>query len=360
MQNIKTKFVEKISTAKEKARFYKNFIVKNFKHISAFLFVLGFVLDYFTLPDVTSIAAVYFGGILMLILGSLIYFRELVETEKINFKNEIKYVSFLSLLITFLLGSYTSFVFVYYIKGGDIISNIPILLLILGLMISNEFIKNKWRLYVDLITYSLATIFYFIFAVPYVFKSVSLLTFIISLIISNLFLYFYLKEIFKLNINILKYKLHNYLLFPNLVLFLIYVGGTFPAVPLSLKYAGLYKDVKVTRDDTSLTYTLNGTINRNIFLNYVVKKSETNQINFYTELQAPDNLTGTVSHIWEYYSESQKKWIQINEIKYNIYGGRSDGYRGYSKITNLRIGDYRIKVILDGKRLAGEKRFSVE
>ncbi len=349
-----------IQRAKLKVINYKNFVVKNFKHISAFLFVLGFVLDYFTLPNVTSTLAIYFGGFLMFIIGVLIYFRELVETEKVNFKNEIKYISVLSLLITFLLGSFTSFVFVYYIRGGDILSNIPVLLLILGLMISNEFVKNKWRLYVDLAAYSFASIFFFIFAVPYILKSINLFTFIISLILSNLFLYFYLKEIFKLNVNILEYKLHNYLLLPTFLLFLIYISGTFPAVPLSLKYAGLYKEIKVTRENNILNYKLEGLVSRNLFLKYKVKKSEIIQINFYTELQAPNNLTGVISHTWEYYNESSKEWIKINEIKYNIYGGRSDGYRGYSKITNLQVGEYRIKVLLNSSRLAGEKHFVVE
>ncbi len=352
----------------KKIQYSKNFIARNFKHISAFLFVFGFVLDYFTLPNVTSIYSIYVGAIFMFLLGMLLYFREALETEKINIKNEEKYVSFLSLSVALLLGSFTSFVFVYYIRGGDIISNIPVLLLILFLMLSNEFIKNKYRLYIDLITYSLATIFYFIFAVPYIIKIINIYTFLISLTISNVILYFYLKEIFLLNKDILKYKLHNYLLVPSIFLFLLYSTSMFPAVPLNLKYSGLYKDIKVTRSDVNvntntnsvLNYELISKIKRNIFLQNIVEKSETSEINFYVELQAPNNLKGKITHLWEYYNIKNSKWTKINEVNYNIYGGRSEGYRGYSTINNLNVGEYRVKVLLDDKRLAGKISFVVK
>ncbi len=227
-------------------------------------------------------------------------------------------------------------------------------------MLSNEFIKNKWRLYVDLISYSLASIFYFIFAVPYILKNINLFSFLISLLISNLFLYFYLRAVFKFNKDTLKHKLHNYLLIPSLFLSLIYVSNMFPAVPLNLKYTGLYKEILVTLENNITSYKLDGFIGRNLFLQNVIKKEDTGHINFYTELQAPNNLSGQVSHIWEFYNKNKKEWVKINEIKYNIYGGREGGYRGYSKITNLQVGEYRIKVLLNSSRLAGEKHFVVE
>lgn len=348
-----------MNKTKTKLHKYKNFLIKNFKHISLSLFVFGFILDYFTLPNVTSIYSIYIGGIFMLVIGTLIYIREILGTDKINIKNEDRYVNLLSLLIALLLGSFTSFVFVYYIRGGDIVANIPILFLILTLMLSNEFIKNKLRLYVDLITYSIATIFYFIFAVPYVLKNINFFSFLISLLISNMFLYFYLKVIFRFKKDILKYKLYNYLLIPSLFLSLIYISNIFPAVPLNLKYSGLYKEIKVSNINNVLSYDLISKIKRNIFLKNVIKKEEVSEINFYAELQAPSNLKGNITHLWEYHDTKSGAWVKINEVKYEIIGGREGGFRGYSKITNLNLGDYRIKVLLDNKRLAGKISFTV-
>ena len=341
-----------------------SFLKKYFEHISVIIFILGFLLDYFTLPDVTSAWAVLTGFILFIGIGSLIYFREYLETDELNFKDEDKYVNYLSLVITFFLGSFTSFVFVYYLRGGDIIYDLPILFLILGLMISNEFIKNKYRLYVDLASYALSTIFFFIFAVPYILKVVNSFTFLLSLIISYYVIYIYLREIHKVNLEVLKVKIQNYVLIPIFLMFVLYFSNIFPAVPLSLNHSNLYKKILVENininNSSQKKYTKESEINRNIFLKRIVNKSENNIIYYYSELQAPTNLNAKVSHVWEYYDARNSKWIVVNNISFNVKGGREEGYRAYSYITNLNIGEYRVKVLVDDKRLAGKLNFEVK
>jgi ABC-type multidrug transport system fused ATPase/permease subunit len=305
----------------------------------------------------------YIGFILFIGIGILIYFREYLESDELNFKDEDKYITYLSLLITFLLGSFTSFVFVYYIRGSEIVSNIPILVLILSLMLSNEFIKNKYRLYVDLASYSLSTIFFFIFAVPYILNTLNDFTFIISLILVGVILYFYLLGIYRVNLHIFKFKIQNYIFVPLILIFVLYFSNIFPAVPLSLNSSSLYKKILVeninTNNISQKKYTKESEILRNIFLKRVVNKSDTNILYYYSELQAPTNLNTKASHVWEYYDSKNGKWIVVNNISFNLKGGRTDGYRAYSYITNINIGEYRVKVLVDDKRLAGKLTFEV-
>lgn len=339
------------------------FLKKYFEHISILVFVLGFLLDYFTLPDVTSAWAMYTGFILFTGIGILIYFREYLESDKLNFKNEDKYINYLSLIITFFLGSFTSFVFVYYLRGGEIISNIPTLILILSLMLSNEFIKNKYRLYVDLASYALSTMFFFIFAVPYILKNLNDFTFTLSLVLVGVILYFYLLGIYRVNLHIFKFKIQNYIFVPLVLIFALYFSSIFPAVPLSLNSSSLYKKILVENininNSSQKKYTKESEITRNIFLKRIVTKSDTNILYYYSELQAPTNLNTKASHVWEYYDAKNSKWIVVNNISFNLKGGRVAGYRAYSYITNLNIGDYRVKVLVDDKRLAGKLNFEV-
>jgi hypothetical protein len=143
----------------------------------------------------------------------------------------------------------------------------------------------------------------------------------------------------------------------------LYFSNIFPAVPLSLNSSSLYKKILVENINTNNSqkkYTKESEIIRNIFLKRIVNKSDANILYYYSELQAPTNLNTKASHVWEYYDKKSSKWIVVNNISFNLKGGRADGYRAYSYITNLNIGNYRVKVLVDDKRLAGKINFEVK
>ena len=85
---------------------------------------------------------------------------------------------------------------------------------------------------------------------------------------------------------------------------------------------------------------------------------ESNTIYFFSSIISPADVFATITHLWQKYHDSKKIWLDYSRINYDISGGRQDGYRGYSNITNLTKGKWRVKVLADD-RVVGVKDVEV-
>lgn len=353
--------------------FFKNlkiFLREKFEIFSGLFFFIGFALDYFGLPSVLSKVSLYIGFSYFIIIGLLIFVREFFVSNNISKNIIIKYKAFFDISIAILLGSFTSFSMVYYLRGGDIIVNLPILSIILILMFANEFLRKKYRIVTELIAYSISTIFFFIFAIPIILKGVGDREFAIAMIFSFVYLYLYLRLMYSLNKENnksskrdsgLKIKLHNYIILPILLLCVAFYFKLIPAVPLNLHYINFYKNIYSYNEGGKKYYEYEWKINRGFNFKRVVSLRDLggDKIYFYTEIEAPIDFVFRATHKWEYYNESKKVWETVNEVTYDVNGGREGGYRGYTFINNLKKGEYKVSVLINGNRYIGSARIYV-
>jgi hypothetical protein len=80
---------------------------------------------------------------------------------------------------------------------------------------------------------------------------------------------------------------------------------------------------------------------------------------FFSAVNAPALLTAPISHVWEYYDPSSKRWVEKAEIAFTLAGGREDGYRAYSQKENITEGLWRVTVKVDDKRIVGRVKFYI-
>ncbi|NGZ61128.1 MAG: hypothetical protein CV081_11600 [Nitrospira sp. LK265] len=128
-----------------------------------------------------------------------------------------------------------------------------------------------------------------------------------------------------------------------------------PPVPLSLKFGGIYHDVKRAGDQFELAFEKQW---------YEFwKRSDTtypsNQpIYCFTAVFAPVDLNTTIYHHWYFRPNSERPFVHADRIPLKISGGREGGYRAYSFKQGLDPGDWRIDVESQDGRIVG--RVSVE
>ncbi len=64
-------------------------------------------------------------------------------------------------------------------------------------------------------------------------------------------------------------------------------------------------------------------------------------------------------HRWQWYNESTSEWEIVEDIGYDITGGRNDGFRGYTYKSNVKPGIWKVAIITDEELLLGVIDFEI-
>ena len=74
---------------------------------------------------------------------------------------------------------------------------------------------------------------------------------------------------------------------------------------------------------------------------------------------APTRLHTTITHRWEYFDEERGAWVMQSSHSYPIAGGREKGYRGYTLITHVQPGRWRVDVTTQRGQIIGRMKITV-
>ena len=363
-------------------------IIKHFKTIS---FFLGFAIDIFFLPKVTSPFYVWVGPIDVGVVFTLILIRQSIrrylhrrlknikkdvglfqdreqkirEQTSITFSIVEKINSSATYLISFFLGTLLSHVLVYYFRSSDILQAWPIFAIVAVSILLNEFL---YGVVPDILLFFVASILFIIFNVPIFLNRVNNNTFLISIMISVIFisiLTLILQRIYLSKKEFLFLIIFS-VAFPFLILRLYYLNYI-PAVPLALGDSGFYSSIqKQTNESGSVSYERKEEgINKNKVL-FILEDnfynfeslSDTGNIYFFSSIISPADVSATITHVWQKYDEVGEVWQDYTRVTYEVSGGREDGYRGYSS-THITQGKWRVKVLADD-RIVGVKNIQIK
>lgn len=366
------------------------FAVKHFKTLS---FVFGFVLDLFLLPKTTSPYYIWIGPIdIAVVLLFIILrqsFRRILNKRKKIIKQDLKKADkkekeaieekrakgspFLekmnnstTYLVSFFLGTLLSHTLVYYFRSTDPFQMWPIFAIVIVATLANEFL---YGIVPDILLFFVALTFYFIFNVPIALNKVNNNTFLISILVSVIatsIITTFLQRIYLSKKEFIMLILFS-IFFPFLLLRLYYINYI-PAVPLALGDSGFYSSIERTRSETGKTEYIKeekGLIeNKKLFFledDYYSLETLKNEkgIYFFSSIISPADVSAQITHSWEKYDFINKAWIKQAEIKYDVSGGREDGYRGYSLKQNISSGLWRVRVLAD-ERLVGLKKIEIK
>ena len=331
--------------------------------LTAFFFG-GVAYDAVTLSRIDSWFDNFFLFLYLLLLGGLITIATLAKNDILNRTSLFKYRTWYPLVIQFLMGALFSAYVVYYSQSVSMTGTTLFLVVLVGLLVTNELIRWKVaNLYLLLGLYFLATFSFFTFFIPVVTKEMNYRTFLIGGVLSvgivGLIL-FYLawRGIFD--------RWRQFFCAAGVVLSLFglmnlfYVQNIIPPVPLAMRYGGVFHHVHqegnayVLRYEEPEWYQL--WINSDERFHYAPGDT----VYCFVAIFAPTALKKKIYHEWSYYDEKQESWIVTDRLGYQVVGLHNRGYRGYTYKQNIHPGRWRVDVETASGRIIGRIPFHVE
>jgi hypothetical protein len=200
-----------------------------------------------------------------------------------------------------------------------------------------------------------------IFLVPILLKEMGQLIFIYSGIVSIVFIY-----VFTILIHFLtqkKYyefnkKMWLAILSIYFLMNIFYFTNILPPLPLSMKDSGVYNLIEKENTNYILYREPQNFLNSFFDKKIEVNSSDKN-LYYFSSVFAPTKLNTQIVHEWEYYDSKNKKWVKTTKIPFSIFGGRNEGYRGYSLKQNLNEGVWRVLTKTSNGQIIGSEKFEI-
>lgn len=261
----------------------------------------------------------------------------------------------------FTIGALLSTSFLFYWFSGTFSVSWPIIGAFALLMVSNEVFRKIFvnpSVQVGVLYFVLFSLFATLSA--YVFNSLSAWVFVGGGGVSLLLMLGFLKVFWKVD----ELQSAKSTMLATIGTIFIAMNGAYflnliPPIPLSLREAGMYYDV--TRQDGE--YLLEGEAVswlEGVMPGQTLHTDAGQPIYAFTSVYAPADLSTIIVHRWERYDGLSEGWTTVDELSFPMAGGRSEGYRGYTRKSSLTEGKWRVTVMTERGQVLGRIPFRVE
>ncbi|MDQ5953176.1 MAG: hypothetical protein QG551_404 [Patescibacteria group bacterium] len=347
--------IEKIKIFSQKYRIY----------VMPLALLIGFLLDFLTLNRVDQLFDNLVLVTHLIIIGITITLLFSKDRKLGKIFRVFKYAPIIEYVMLFSFGAVFSGSVIFYSKSASLWSAWPFLLILLILMLGTEFKKNYFQTVLFQINfYFIALMSYVVILVPVVLKKMGgdifLLSGVVALILISLFLVFlstidmssvrkYIKSLI-LSISSI-FVLFNVLYFTNII----------PPIPLSLKFASVYHNVyRITSNEYVGTYEPNPWWNVLRERSRSVNKGSAESVFVFSSVFAPTKLDTKIYHEWQHFNSTKGVWESTDKVYLSVVGGRAEGFRGYSKKSNVPDGKWRVLIKTERNQRLGQIYFKVQ
>lgn len=268
--------------------------------------------------------------------------------------------AWLPFVAQFAFGGMFSGFLIFYSQAGSVVASWPFLLVILLLILCNEFMRS----YQSRLTYQSGLLFFCMFsfsiyALPIFMGSMGDVIFELSGLLALVafagimgLLYFIDRRRFRASfghIVITTIGIYG-------VITCLYFANILPPIPLALKEIGVYHELSRTGSGYTVQAEPESWYTRLTGVTLHVVPNAT--LYAYSSVFAPTKLSTSIVHHWEYRADGA--WETVSTIPFGILGGRDGGYRGYSELRALKEGTWRVSVETTRGQLIGREVFEVE
>ena len=265
--------------------------------------------------------------------------------------------------LQFLLGGLFSAYAILYSQSASFSTTAIFLGIIVGFLIANEFLHNRYSSLKMLVSlFAIVTLSFLTFFLPVVTGWMNAFVFLIGAFLTIAIVW----KIVRLILQGMPQLPSTAPLTMSLPAFAVvgictglYFFNWIPPIPLSLKFGGVYHHIEKHQDQYMLTYE-DGPW-------YAVWKRSDDRVGTdmpvyaFSSVFAPVTLQTTIYHHWEWRPlEESAEFITTDRIPIPITGGREHGYRMYTMKQRLQPGEWRINVEAEDKRLIGRITFFVD
>lgn len=334
------------------------------EHATTILFMGGFIFDVLVLPDAGHEITMWLGTVYLSIVAIAIALRERVISQNKATTKEQKLYSMLTFGIAYFSGSALSFISVYSLRSAALSVSWPLIIILFLCVLMNEIISSHhFRFTLDVAVLFIASLFFIVFNVPILLKLQNDTTFLISCAIAvvGTLIYSFFLQYTSESAGEEVSKLYALSIGIPLFVMMLYFLNVIPAVPLSIKKAGIYHSITHQEGGEFLAIK---EVDRRFLGSLRVPvyylQDDYKGVYFFSAVSAPAELAAPLSHVWEKYNESTKKWEALTTIEFTLAGGREDGYRAYSQKGNISPGLWRVSVKVDTNRIVGRMKFYIQ
>ena len=232
------------------------------------------------------------------------------------------------------------------------------------MLIANEFLKKRIsNKYLQFGVYYFISFTFFTFMIPVFLKelntSIFLISGAVSLVSTLVLLTFIYSKSPSTRKEIKLGKMIAIILVVYGIINLFYFLRLIPPVPLALDKGIVAHDVVLKNGNYEVTYE-----SEESFIFWRKHKLDYNytpdqRVYIFSSIFAPTDLKKSIFHRWRKYNDKTKEWITVDDIGYDITGGRDGGFRGYTYKSNVTPGEWEVQVLTEEEQVLGVIGFHI-
>jgi hypothetical protein len=343
---------------------FRSFIGKHSKYAPLLFFIGGFIFDSLTLGRIDRVYDLFVLCSHMTLLSITLYLYNLGDDGK--WKNTFleRYEEYFPLAIQFFFGGLSSAFVIYFSRSVSLSKTASFFTILVLLLIANEFLKKRIsNKYLQFGVYYFISFTFFTFMIPVFMKELNTDIFLISgavSLVSTLALVIFIygkspstrKEVHLGKMIVIIIAIYGTL---NLFYFLKLI----PPVPLALDKGIVAHTIAMDNNKFIVSYESEDSYIfwRKHKMDFSYRPNE--NVYIFTSIFAPTDLKKSIFHRWKWYNETTKKWEIVEDIGYDITGGRDGGFRGYTYKNNVKPGEWKVQVLTNEEQVLGVIDFKI-
>ncbi|TVP98109.1 MAG: DUF2914 domain-containing protein [Balneolaceae bacterium] len=343
----------------------KAWVRLNQKYAPVLFFICGFIWDTLTLGRIDRL---YDRVILSTYLTSLtacLYLYNLKDDDKFKGTFFERYEVYLPLAIQFFLGGLCSAYVIYFSRSVTFTKTLSFFVILVFLLFANELLKKRIsNKYLQFSAYFFMNFTFFTFFLPVLLKQMSTFIFlisgVISLVITIMLITFIYNSSPSTRLEISKRKMVAIIAGIYLMINTFYFTNLIPPVPLALDSAVVAYNVEKGNGDYVVTYDRETRYKFWRENSFEFSYTPGERVYVFSSIFAPTDLRKEVAHRWKWRNPATNKWEITDTIRYEITGGRDEGYRGFTFKQNMQEGRWRVDVITVEGQIIGMVDFEIE
>lgn len=343
---------------------FRKYIQKHQKYAPLIFFIGGFVFDSLTLGRIDRLYDLIVLCLYMFLLTFTLYLYNLADDGK--WKNTMleRYEVYFPSAIQFLFGGLSSAYVIYFSRSVSLSNTISFFIILVTLLVANEFLKKRIsNKYFQFSVYFFVSFTFFTFIIPVFIKEMNTNIFIFSGLVSLavtlllIIVIYIISPSTRAEIRIGKIIGIIFIIYATINLF--YFLKLIPPVPLALDSGIAAHNIKVENNNYVVTYETDEwyVFWREHRLKFIYVPGE--EVYVFTSIFAPTDIKKSILHRWKWYNDTTDKWEIVEDIGYNITGGRDGGYRGYTYKNNVKQGLWKVEVITEEELIIGVVDFEI-
>ncbi len=330
-------------------------------YFPAVFFAFGFFLDLITLGEVDDASNIVVLGLYLLAALAILSMEYLgYEVKEAKHKVVHYFFEYKNDIFHFLLGALLSAFTLFYFKSSSFANSFVFLIIMVSLLLLNELeVFQKKGIIIRSSLAMLCLVSYLVYVIPIALGQTSALIFYGC---TSIAIFITLTAFFILNkLGMDKKQSTKNLLIPQLAVLAVYMSlygfKVLPPIPLSIKYIGIFHEVRKTNGNY-ITKDLNPWWRFWNASDEDFQARTGDKVYIFTKIFAPGGFEGKV--FIRFLKDTPDGYMTSDRIPLSITGGRAEGFRGYAYKQNYTPGEWQVRVETESGLEIGRINFTID